>query len=294
LDKLLGFGGPGDNAAEIGRGAIVLLRGGPGSGKTTLGLQWINQHLKNPGNSALLVSLEEDPEQLIKSVRMKFGFELPEPKPGSRFRIGGFDIYQALFGNEVDAADLPTQAAVAPRLREFLKPSTLVFIDSLDALAPTRLAAIAKKKKALVDIRLLLRELIDDVKKCFKNSVLLLSSEHHIETNRPEGMSAVSFACDVEILLCREPILGESGHSHNLARGAGYNVERRLGDNPEQAQAVESRSFCRVLKNRYGPSQSRRCTYDIVPHKGIVFYEKYLGDGELLLFYENSPVSGRA
>jgi hypothetical protein len=67
----------------------------------------------------------------------------------------------------------------------------------------------------------------------------------------------------------------------------GYGLERRFGNREDAPQAVETRSFCRVLKSRTRPNQSRRCAYDIVSGRGVVFYETYPGDGSILLFAEN-------
>ena len=66
LDKLLGGGIP--------RGASVLVVGPIGSGKTTIGLQFIYEGLKQ-GENALLLSFEETPTQLLIKAE-KLGFKL--------------------------------------------------------------------------------------------------------------------------------------------------------------------------------------------------------------------------
>ena len=103
-------------------------------------------------------------------------------------------------------------------------------------------------------------------------------------------MPAESFACDIELLLGAEPIAGTPTIPTNLLSPLGYAFERRQHSKPlsDDPQSVEIRSFCRVLKSRYTPNQSRRCAYDIAPGQGVVFTETYPGDGALLLFHENA------
>ena len=76
LDRLLGGG--------FAPGTVVLLRGGPGSGKTTLGLQLIDRHLtraiqsadrdKSEVGAAVFLSLEVEPTRALTHVNESFGF----------------------------------------------------------------------------------------------------------------------------------------------------------------------------------------------------------------------------
>jgi KaiC/GvpD/RAD55 family RecA-like ATPase len=79
LDKMLGIDKKVE--AEINNDRILLIKGGPGSGKTTLGLQILNNHLKRneeEGSTTFIagyVSLEIDPELSIEYASKSFQFE---------------------------------------------------------------------------------------------------------------------------------------------------------------------------------------------------------------------------
>lgn len=66
LDEMLGGGFP--------TGRIILVRGGPGSGKTVFSLQFILSGVKN-GERGVYVTLEE-PLNLIKANMLSFGWKL--------------------------------------------------------------------------------------------------------------------------------------------------------------------------------------------------------------------------
>jgi energy-coupling factor transporter ATP-binding protein EcfA2 len=86
LDKMLGFERPAWQRASIvvntnetsPKGQIVLLRGAPGTGKTTLGLQMLLNHLVSNASNCpgLFISLEADPKRVLDS--MKAGNRLPK------------------------------------------------------------------------------------------------------------------------------------------------------------------------------------------------------------------------
>ena len=44
-----------------------------------------------------------------------------------------------------------------------------------------------------------------------------------------------------------------------------------------------------MLKSRFTPNESRRCAYDIVSGQGVVFSERFAGDGSIMIFSENAP-----
>jgi hypothetical protein len=161
---------------------------------------------------------------------------------------------------------------------------TLVVVDTLNLLAQIVLNHIRLTNNVELDLRRAVKRICEGLHKRFPNAVVLLVGEYHPGNNLASIVSE-SFLCDVEILLAREPVAGEARRSGREIAGVGYNLERTLGESP---QAVETRSFCRVLKSRFAPNQARRCSYDIVPGRGLVFYETYPADGHIVLFAENA------
>ncbi|MHC4205016.1 MAG: RAD55 family ATPase [Planctomycetota bacterium] len=83
LDSLLGKGSEyGSDAGGIKQGCVTLVRGEPGSGKTTLVLQILSDYLKkNKKNKAVLFSLEENSLDLLKRMDRNFHFDLVRRVP---------------------------------------------------------------------------------------------------------------------------------------------------------------------------------------------------------------------
>lgn len=69
----------------IPEGNVVLLSGGPGTGKSTAALHFLHAGLTN-GESCLYLSLEEEPEQIAGHAH-HFGMDIDEPLADDRFRI---------------------------------------------------------------------------------------------------------------------------------------------------------------------------------------------------------------
>lgn len=90
LDAMLGGGFP--------RGAVVLLRGGPGAGKTTMSLQFLFEGIKR-GEKGLYVSLEESEAEIVANA--------------SQY---GWDFQGAL-----DAGHLVIHSLRLQRVKEYLK-----------------------------------------------------------------------------------------------------------------------------------------------------------------------------
>ncbi len=92
LDEMLGGDG-------IPDGSVVLLRGGPGTGKTTLALQIAADHLAQDDthNYAIFISLETTPKLATKHVARAFGFKLNYP--------GKFMVTESYEENELPTED---------------------------------------------------------------------------------------------------------------------------------------------------------------------------------------------
>lgn len=100
-----------------------LVRGGPGSGKTTIGLHFLMEGVKN-GEKSLFISLEESVEHIRQNAEAR-GFDLK--------KIEFLDLTPASsFFHEVQSYDIFSSAEVE---RE---PVTKEIISSLDSIKPTR------------------------------------------------------------------------------------------------------------------------------------------------------------
>ncbi|HET6442576.1 MAG TPA: ATPase domain-containing protein [Phycisphaerae bacterium] len=306
LDKMLGAGIP--------TGSLVLLRGGPGSGKTTLALQIVANHLRedNEDNKALgvFVSLEKDPEIVLKHVDDTY-----------RLGLGGNPNLLLLTREDLEKGcllhpDLPFSYNFGWFLGTFLDKKlsassqdrrVLVVIDSLnvlvdlvlqvfDAKTTTKKSAKAPPgdpkiplKRRPTEFRAVLENIASTMQYFFAGKIVLFTGEYDPQDSKAASALSESFFCDTVIQLATETVSGQRtprfGSLAREAKPGALSLDRRSAGEPE------TRFFCRVLKHRSGPRQARRCAYDIVSHggpkKGVAFYETYPGDGQIVLFAEN-------
>jgi archaellum biogenesis ATPase FlaH len=269
LDQLLGSG--------IQEGTIVLVRGGPGAGKTTLTMQMLEHYLepKDAGERAnrraALFSLESPPGEVLRRARTNFFKALPERANDRLLLVNRSEMVDVL--EETSPGALHEE--LKRRLNDTVKKLSagrssrtppLVIIDSLNVLVG--LAPGADKREQVHAICCWFRDLVErKPEHKAPRPIIILTAEHHPEDSAHGSLAAESFMCDTEILLTTEQL-------------------------PRRGQVLssrEARSFCRVTKSRSGRNQARRCCYEIVPGKGLFFYDTFPGDGRLLLFHENDP-----
>lgn len=74
-------------------GNLVVVAGGPGSGKTTLGLQFLYEGAKNHGENGVFVSLEEEPKRLIDNAE-RMGINLEELVEQGKILIIKSELFQ--------------------------------------------------------------------------------------------------------------------------------------------------------------------------------------------------------
>jgi hypothetical protein len=281
LDKLLGIHQPPDC---LPFGTTILLRGGPGSGKTTLALQIVGNFIhkgEHPKKrNALFISCEQNPNVVATSMRAKFpAFHLPVPSADPNI-----SLMTREFAKFTDIDVQLTGFIVVDSLNAVLTASRVPGGQNMITRFYQEVLGLPASPSHEEADRTLLYQLVQGMKKKFPTSVILFTGE---EEHVPVIAASESFLCDVEIFLGREAVSGPK--SKDSAGGTGYAVERRLTEKAKDPEAVEVRSFCRVLKCRPAPNQSRRCCYEIQPGKGLVFYENYPGDGRVMLFAENVP-----
>ena len=295
LDRLLGYDPEKGAAREIGSipiGSVLLIRGQPGSGKTTLALQIIDRYLQSGRRRAAFISLESAPQAVVEHAYDTFGFynlkRSNDGKVKNLVELNRDELWEALgefskatsdqFGEKLVGCIAARSPGYDPRKANTGHESEelLIFVDSLLLLADIA----SRKLEDGHNLRTGLNCIRDSAKSQLKNAYLIFTCEYH----QQETIINESFYCDIEIRLSPEPLAG--GPSRESFSPIGYSIERHITDwNP--SQAIISRPFCRVLKNRHWPNQARRCAYDIVDGQGITFYETYPGDGQIVLFAEN-------
>jgi circadian clock protein KaiC len=109
-------------AGGLLRGSVVLIEGTPGTGKTTLGLEFIYRGAAEFGEPGLIVLFEVSPDKLVRDAAL-FGWDLPELERQGRLKIV-FTTRQ-VFQQEVQQADsllLDEAAAIGARR---------IFVDGL-------------------------------------------------------------------------------------------------------------------------------------------------------------------
>lgn len=294
--------------------STVLLRGGPGTGKTTLALQMIRGHIARDKNVAVLVSLEEEPSRVLEYANKTFNFKIAF-KDGQRTKGGGTRVATAVVrretieekildllpdyekdkGSEVEAVGEAISDAIGDAITSQLnipaghQPSrqTLIVIDSLNGLASVVLRGMRMKNPSqTVDLRDALWVIWSSIKRFPRRAVTVFTGEYDPPNERSMSVASESYFCDIDIQLSFEAVVRETATEHIPSD---FVQEDEWWSYPGRRKGVEKRFFCRVVKSRSGPRQLRRCAYDIVDGHGLRFYETYPGDGQIMLFAENEP-----
>jgi hypothetical protein len=309
LDKMLGIDKKveaeiNNDLAKINNDRIVLIKGGPGSGKTTLGLQILNNHLKRNGIEgsttfiAGYVSLEIDPDLSIEYASKSFQFDkLNEKSPNfyyksnEKLRDSIKEFYNPKESHPPKLSDVIYKCLEIKQTPENKEAFKIIFFDSLNILIDIIHSVVDKNMNE--------REVIKSIceidrgkdknkrgkdKNDNENTIFLFSVEYHPILGQSKMAISESFMCDTEILLSVEAIFAAREKTIPNISSIGYKIEGDL----DGKKVNEYRTFCRVLKTRFDNHQTRRCSYDIVNGEGIKFYETFPGDGQISLFHENS------
>ncbi len=339
LDRML-FGDEyyrGEMSAGFRNGEVVLIRGEPGSGKTTLGLQIASNFLRSRQNhleGVRFLTLEEPWEAMERRCE-KYGFARGDFTPIEREEIDGIvqDFcritnprkvvakpakligavvrhsakHLGVVGGVVAKAAAPTiEQLVKLIFARMIKPlkrgqrfndePRLIVIDSLNALMNLLIKADPEGRPRLVfnSFCQVLRSYFaprqgrqrtnDGTNARAEAPVIMIIGEHHFHEPDTDKHLPESFFCDTEIVLRPEPVRVPRDSDAAAKMTLGYDLAAIVD---RDARHLESRSFCRVLKARNSPRQSRRCAYDIEAGQGFRFFETYPGDGKLMLFGEN-------
>jgi len=267
LDKMLG-GGLNDTM-------VVLLRGGPGSGKTTLAMQIVHNIVSAPTSPgvAIVVSLETPPGRLRGHMKSAYGIDLTEGEARSRVKyVDGELLLKEI--SEVDATQWTTQGSrIVQALWQHAGTLTQQFQGTPPGLVPkvivfdslVVLPELLRSAGSVTDDRQLFRDISSAARKVLRSGILMLIGEYDTGDPRARTVFGESFFCDLEVALSTAEV-------------------------PLRKGLREERFFCRVVKAREQNRQVRRCSYDFVDKKGMVFYETYPGDGRVVLFQENAQM----
>jgi RecA/RadA recombinase len=285
LDKMLGSTGiPPQN--------IIIIKGGPGSGKTTLGIQIINNHLKYENCNAGFISLEVDNKIVLSYAKQNFGFSNLDQE---NLFVTSSDSLRKTIKDYFDPekSHLELSKALINNLKNGNTHiennnsyKTILFFDSLNILIDTIQSSIQEISENEISRREIIKSICrlkNGDQDSFENTIFIFSVEYHPSNFEVNSLISESFLCDTEILLNIEPIHGAIEKSANDISTLGYKIE----SNSEGGKTNEFRSFCRILKTRFSNHESRRCAYDIREEQGLKFYETYPGDGLICLFNEN-------
>ncbi len=338
LDILLGLSKKADKKNYLKPNTTCIIRGEPGAGKTTLGLQILSANLQkriineNDEFLAVFISLEDESEEIID----KFDKKFPRYTLTEKCKSIGIETIESVISKAKDLHlyAMEKKFETMPFLKEignkvvsqnYIGAATDVFFKTaryfnfLELEKKTQKEILDefddKKKKNVYDSsnvglvlidslnvfihliqkhfpdnpeRLVLKYIADLLKKKFPNAVFIFTGEHHYQTANKESVVAESFFCDVSIALFSESITVHGEYNSDFRSPLGTNILKQVPlssvDSP-----LKTQSFCRVLKSRNTPNQTRRCSYDIKSKKGFQFFPSYPGDGQLIIFTENEP-----
>jgi hypothetical protein len=281
LDRLLGGKG-------FRRGSTALIRGRPGTGKTTLAFQIALSVLKKEEQNALFISLEETPDVALGRIYQALGLgrsrRLGERGGwgehstwlGDRLRMLGPAEFWPPFPN----SDFPTC------LHEFWENNhrpdhgrpTLVVIDGVTALVH---GAKAKDDFSPASERRILFDVIQSFDLFYGGTgprpTLILTAEDR--ANLADDDQAVISSPAGESYLADAVVQLRSKQMKQLTT---------IG-NGQDVHWTEDLLFCRVLKTRGLAGQRRSSCYEFVKGEGIKFFPTYAAQGFVSLFYENIP-----
>jgi archaellum biogenesis ATPase FlaH len=256
LDDLLGGG--------ISPGAVVLVKGAPGAGKTTLCAQIAGNTMRR-GQSCLYLSTEERGHEGVARLSRCFRALSPDER---RDRLKCLPIAAMVGPEHKDSLDtmLTEFWEIALRNDKSSSHLTLVILDSLPALVDRLCNAIEPPPTNRQVVRSLLHTFSQKPLRRFLDKhkgLLFLTSEVHDRSSVLHH--AESYLADVIIDLTQDRIL----------------------ISPE-AKRPEQLRFCTITKSRDVPNQRRRCCYDF-SDEGISLFPTYAADGQVMLFWENAP-----
>ncbi len=228
LDEMLGGGFP--------KGRVILLCGGPGTGKTIFSLQFLANAAKR-GEPGVYVTLEE-PLRFIREYAESFGWDLRREEVRGRIKL--LDLYMVSYGGSIEV-----------RRRETGEPVLSVVNAIIDAAREIRASHVVIDPITSISIheqnegvrRLKIAELFGRLRRLGVTSLITL------ETSGPRTFSVEEFLADGVIRL--EKTIYEFNLVKTIRiekmRGLGYDEQpRRYTIEPQTGFIVYSTEPVRV------------------------------------------------
>lgn len=175
LDKMLDGG--------LHKGSICELRGAPGTGKTSMGLEFIANGIEKFDEPGLIVTFEEFPEQIYRDAN-SLGFDLKKHEKQARLKV--IFTTPAVFRSELERADGTIDRLIAELGAE------RAFIDSI-----THFERLTSNP---LELRRIVYALLNGLKRC-ELTTMVAQEDRKVTGTLLAGNTGLSFIVDTIIQL---------------------------------------------------------------------------------------------
>lgn len=242
------------------RGNIMLVEGAPGTGKTTLGLEFIYRGIAEHDEPGLIVSFELSPDKLLRDAT-GFGWDFRKLEAGGKLRM----IYTSPL---VLLQELQSHDGVL--ITEIRKAKAKRLL--LDGLTPLKLFGELFNGRPFRDSLHLLVESLQ------REALTAMLTREAPESDEARGgeVSHEAFVCDTVITLRREEMGRGQSRSITIAKSRGQNFiagRHTLRIEPERGVRIYQRAQSRVRVVLEQPTSSQRSSL------GIAAVDQMMGHG---------------
>lgn len=242
------------------QGNIMLVEGAPGTGKTTLGLEFIYRGIVEHDESALIVTFELSPEKLLRDAS-GFGWDFRKLEAAGKLRM----IYTSplVLLQELQSHD----GLLISEIRKSKAKRLL-----LDGLTPLKLFGELFNGRPFRDSLHLLVESLQRE----EITAMLTREAPESDQTRASEISHEAFVCDTVITLRREEVGRGQSRSLTVAKSRGQNFiagRHTLRIEPQAGVRIYQRAQSRVRIVRDQPTSSERSSL------GIPEVDEMLGKG---------------